>query len=167
MKVPSIQAVFVGMALSGVGSASAETCDHLCQIDFVNDAQAVVMYHTRGILSEDMATAMENAVRRKVRVEIFVGRPDETYANVKSFMNGFFRTWNATSADDDTSLLGMGACILGNTQTPPFLVTDPFSWGPNEKPVLVKSGSVTRDLDDVAEFANIVDTEEFIQCKLD
>lgn len=167
MKRFSIKAAVVGVALASAVSASAETCEHQCQIELVNEAQAVVMYHTRGILSEDMANAMMDAVRRKVRVEIFVGRPDETYANIKSFMTGFFLTWNATAADDDTSLLGMGACILGNTQTPAFLVTDPFQWGPNESPALVESGALTRSFEDVAEFANIVDTEEFIQCKLD
>lgn len=169
MNIFSIKAMVVGLALAGALaiSANAETCKYQCQIKLVNEAQAVVMYHTRGILSENMANAMINAVRRKVRVEIFVGRPDETYANMKSFMTGFFLTWNAIVADDDTSLLGMGICVLGNTPVPPFLVTDPFQWGPNENPALVKNGVLTRRFKDVDEFANIIDTEEFIQCKLD
>lgn len=169
MKQYSIKTYLAGLALLSASAmpAAAETCEHQCQIDLVKQAQSVVMYHTRGIVSEDMADALMSAVRRKVRVEVFVGRPDETYANLKSFMDGFFLTWNATASDSDTTLLGMGACILGNTQADAFLVTDPFQWKSADHPALVDSGELTRDLAKVAEYANIVDTEEFVQCKLD
>lgn len=169
--------VAVGFAIPvAAETVEDQPCDHDCQIEAVDNSQSVVIYHTRGQLSDSMADALLNAVRRKVRVEIFVGEPNEAFANSKTFMNGFFMTWNMVADDTDTSLLGMGACILDETDVPPFLVTDPFGWSDEDNPVLVESGQLRGTPKAVSafstetspsDFAKKIETrEEFIQCKL-
>lgn len=159
--------IIIAIAHSGGLSAGERPCDHECQLQVIANAKSVVMYHVRGPIPTDIADELTKAVRRKVRVEAFVGQPNETYGDLSRFMEGYFSAWNKTASDEDTTLLGMGACILALTDSAPFLVSDPFRWVDGEHPALVQGGVLEDDYEKVSEFANIVDTEDFIQCKLD
>ena len=172
MSMYSVKETLAALALMGAMAlpAMAETgtkCDLDCQIDLVNKAQSVVMYHAKDIVTGQMGEALMDAARRGVRVEAFVGRPDETYGKLNKLLEERYKKWAAVAPDTDMSLLGMDACLIV-TSIEPFLITDPIAWLPGKKnPVFVKAGIVTsRDPAEVGEASEIVMAEEFMQCKL-
>lgn len=173
MRMCSVKETLAVLALMGATAlpAMAETgtkCDLDCQIDLVNKAQSVVMYHAKDIVMGQMGEALMDAARRGVRVEAFVGRPDETYGKLSKFLAERYKKWAAVAPDTDMSLLGMGACLMGGTSIEPFLITDSDAWLPGPKnPAFVKAGILTsRNPAEVGEAAEIVMVEEFMQCKL-
>lgn len=172
MRMCSVKETLAVLALMGATAlpVMAETgskCDLDCQIELVNKAQSVVMYHAKDIVMGQMGEALMDAARRGVRVEAFVGRPDETYGKLNKLLEERYSKWVATASDEDVSLLGMDACLIV-TGIEPFLITDPIAWLPGEKnPAFVKAGILTSlDPAEVGEASEIVMVEEFIQCKL-
>ena len=172
MRVCSVKETLAVLVLVGAAAlpAMAETgtkCNLDCEIDLVNKAQSVVMYHTKDIVIGQMGEALMDAARRGVRVEAFVGMPDETYGKLNKLLEERFRKWVATAPDEDASLLGMDACLIV-TSIEPFLITDPIAWLPGQKnPAFVKAGILTsRNPAEVGEASDIVQNEEFMQCKL-
>lgn len=141
-------------------------CDQECLLDTIDAAQTVVMFHTERELRQDEAEALVGAIRRGARVEIYVGKSNNLSEEVIWLADDIYQKWAATADDTETWMIGMGGCVMGQTGQPSFVVTDPFGWNANEAPALVVVGKKT-DKRDIASAASVVvDSEDFIQCKL-
>lgn len=147
-------------------TASWPACDQACAIDTIEAAQSVVIFHTKEALQQDEASALVGAIRRGARVEVYVGERNDLSEEVIMFAEDIYNKWAATAEDTDTSMIGMGGCVMGATANPTFIVTDPFGWKSNDAPALVVSGKKTDQLDIVADASVVAETEDFIKCKM-
>ena len=124
------------------------------------------MFHTKGELRQDEAEALVEAIRRGARVEIYVGKANNLSDEVIWMADDIYQKWAATADDSETWMIGMGGCVIGKSDHPSFVVTDPFAWKANEAPALVVGGKKTDKRDVAAAASVVVETEDFIQCKL-
>lgn len=151
------------------GAASTQGwpgCNQACVLDTINAAKTVVMFHSTGELRNDEAHALVEAIRRGARVEIYVGKANNLSEEVIWLADEIYQKWAATADDSDTRMIGMGGCVMGRSSHPAFVITDPFGWSAGDAPALVVDGKKSGSRD-VAEAASVVvDSEEFIQCKL-
>lgn len=141
-------------------------CDQKCLLDTINAARTVVMFHTTGELQKDEAEALVGAIRRGARVEIYVGKANNLSEEVIWLADDIYQKWASTADDTETWMIGMGGCEMGKSGHPSFVVTDPFAWKSNEAPALVVEGKKTDKRDVAAAASIVVETEDFIQCKL-
>lgn len=143
-----------------------DQCDQSCAIDTITGAKSVVIFHTNGQLQKDEAVALVAAVRRGLRVSVFVGEENNLSNEVINFTKDIYQKWAVTADDHDTSMLGMGGCVLGATDTPSFIVVDPFNLKAGESAAFVTQGRITADAEIAARASVIPETEDFIQCQL-
>lgn len=151
---------------SKLSTGSWPECGTGCAIDTINAAQSVVIFHTRGELTKPEAEALVAAVQRGARVSVFVGQENSLSKEVIWYVQDIYQKWAATAPDEDTSMLGMGGCVMGATDAPAFIVTDPFGTKPNDAPALVVDGKKTGEISIAAEASVVSETEDFIQCYL-
>lgn len=150
----------------GVSTQSWESCAQPCLLETIKAARSAVIFHSRGEMQGDEAKALAAAIQRGIRVEIYVGRANALSDEVIWFADDIYAKWAATADDQDTSMLGMGGCVMGGTNTPAFLVTDPFTDGAVGSPALVYKEKKTDKIDVVVAASVVAETEDFIQCKL-
>ncbi|WJS87219.1 hypothetical protein [Paracoccus sp. TOH] len=155
-----------GWEWNSVSTQDWPSCDQKCLLDTINAARTVVMFHTKGELRQDEAEALVGAIRRGARVEIYVGKTNNLSDEVIWMADDIYQKWAATADDTETRMIGMGGCVMGKSDHPSFVVADPFAWGANEAPALVVNGKKTDKRDVAAAASVVVETEDFIQCKL-
>lgn len=155
-----------GWDWSSVSTRDWSGCDQKCLLDTINAARTVVMFHTTGELQKDEAEALVGAIRRGARVEIYVGKANNLSEEVIWLADDIYQKWAATADDTETWMIGMGGCEMGKSGHPSFVVTDPFAWKSNEAPALVVEGKKIDKRDVAAAASIVVETEDFIQCKL-
>ncbi|WP_299592496.1 hypothetical protein [uncultured Tateyamaria sp.] len=110
------------------------------------------------------AEALVAAVERGARVSVFVGEDNDLSREVIWYVDDIYQKWAATAPDTDTSMLGMGGCVMPLTDIPAFIVTDPSQLKPNDAPALVVNGKVTNDEEVIVKASVVSETEDFIQC---
>jgi len=150
----------------GVSTQSWESCAQSCLLETIKSASATVIFHSKGELQRDEAKALVAAIQRGLRVEIYVGKANALSDEVIWFANDIYAKWAATADDQDTSMLGMGGCVMAKTNAPTFLVTDPFTNAAAGAPALVYDKKKTDEIDVVVAASVVAETEDFIQCKL-
>lgn len=155
-----------GWDWNSVSTQNWAVCDRKCLLDTIDAARTVVMFHTTGELQKDEAEALVRAIRRGARVEIYVGKANNLSDEVIWLADDIYQKWAATADDSETWMIGMGGCVMGKTDNPSFVVTDPFNWKANEAPALIVGGKKTDKRDVAAAASVVVETEDFIQCKL-
>lgn len=141
-------------------------CSQACALETISAAKSVVTFHTVGELELPEAKALVEAVERGLRVEIYVGRGSNLSEEVIMFADDIYQKWAATSDDEDTSMLGMGGCVMGQTDHPSFIAADPFGWKSGEEPALIVQNKITHQIDIVAAASVVAETEDFIECKM-
>ncbi|WP_273794864.1 hypothetical protein [Brucella intermedia] len=155
-----------GWDWNSVSTQSWADCDRKCLLDTIDAARTVVMFHTKGELQKNEAEALVRAIRRGARVEIYVGKANNLSDEVIWLADDIYQKWAATADDSETWMIGMGGCVMGKTDHPSFVVTDPFNWKAKEAPALIVDGKKTDKRDVAAAASVVVETEDFIQCKL-
>lgn len=141
-------------------------CGNECALDTIAAARSVVIFHTKSQLEKAEAQALVEAIRRGARVELYVGQQNNLSEEVGMFADDIYQKWEATADESDTSMIGMGGCVMGSTDNPSFIVTDPFGWKGDDSPALVVNGKKTDQLDIAADASVVAETEDFIECKM-
>lgn len=155
-----------GWDWNSVSTKGWPDCDQKCLLETIDAARTVAMFHTKGELQKDEAEALVGAIRRGARVEIYVGKANNLSEEVIWLADDIYEKWAATADDTETWMIGMGGCVMGKTDHPSFVVTDPFAWNANEAPALVVGEKKTDKRDVAAAASVVVEAEDFIQCKL-
>lgn len=150
----------------GVTTQGWDSCAQPCLLDTIKAAHSAVIFHSKGELQRDEAKALVEAIRRGIRVEVYVGKANALSEELIWFADDIYAKWAATADDQDTSMLGMGGCVMGRTNAPTFLVTDPYTNGAGGSPALVYDEKKTDEIDVVLAASVVAETEDFIQCKL-
>lgn len=150
----------------GVSTQGWDSCAQPCLLETIKAARSAVIFHSKGELQRDEAKALVAAIRRGIRVEVYVGKANALSDEVIWFADDIYAKWAATADDQDTSMLGMGGCVMGRTSAPTFLVTDPFTNGAGGSPALVYDAKKTDEIDVVVAASVVAETEDFIECKL-
>jgi hypothetical protein len=141
-----------------------KVCDEKCSIEAIDASSSVVILHDRGELSEAEAKALYRAIERGLKVEFFVGESNSVFEEMRSYAADIYEKWSATAPDDDTSMIGMGGCVMpAASKSPDFLALDPLVSG---AAIVIVNNKISHD-QVLAEAVSVAsETEDFIQCKL-
>lgn len=150
-----------------LSTASWGECASACARQQMGAARSSVLFHTPYALTEDEAKALANAIGRGLKVEFFVGERNALFDEIDGYASDIFEKWAATADASDTSMVGMGGCVMGADRLPQFVVTDPYQGAGGKKhAALIVNDKISHDPAKVAAAAEATQTEDFIQCRL-